>query len=802
MTNHIYNNCLHLVFCMLLLIWVKMTSSTPLHFDYPPIEEASKYNCIGKERDALLNFKAYISKDPYGDLFNWTREEEGGRATNNCCYWRGVTCNDHSHVTSLELFDGNLEGKISHSLLNLSYLNHLDLSYNSFNGTIPMFISFMTQLEYLDLSWNHFSGKIPSQLGNLTNLQQLSLDGFSLAKEDKWVNVITSLQKLTRLSLKGCNLSHVTHPYSYSSINASSSIVFLELSDNKLDEIPKYLGNLCRLKSLYFDHNSMPVKLSDFLNNFSGCTSIALSVLYASGSRFSGSLPNDIQKFSALQDLDLSYNHLNGTINERVWELPNLEKIDLSSNSFQGAISKNIGSSKIMRIILSNNSLDVFSSLEDTSNRSNVEELYLSSNVIYGPIPSVPSTVRRLNLSKNKFYGGISFLCQIVDGCLVFLDLSNNSLTGPIPDCLWKFKKLQVLNLGYNKLSRKVPPSIGSLTSLMGLYLNNNRFSGELPLSLKNCSNLISLDLGGNRFSGNVPFWIGEELSFLHALRLTSNKFQGSIPIQLCQLVELRILDLSINNLNGTVPTCLNNLTAMVKDAHPDGNVGVPLYGFNVIEHLRITWKGTARDFNNIMGLLKVINLSKNNLTGKIPDELADLHELTALDLSMNALYGRIPSKIGDIKDLQVFDLSNNSLSGDIPSNMCEMHFLSYLDVSYNNLSGRIPSCPQIQTFDSSRYTRNLGLCGPPLIKHCPGDEEPPLVGQSEAEGEGIDELERWFYIGGTIGFSIGFWTICSGLLLYRRGRHAFFHYMNRLEDWVYVKVMVFIAKLKRITHP
>ncbi|KAJ0620095.1 putative non-specific serine/threonine protein kinase [Helianthus annuus] len=126
---------------------------------------------------------------------------------------------------------------------------------------MPMFIGSMTQLRYLNLGLNYFNGTIPSELGNLTNLQELSLEslsnctienldwlshlsqldrldmsGTSLGKVDNWVNVISSLKKLSSLDLDRCDLSHVMHPYSYSYVDSSfsSSIVHLSLTENNL----------------------------------------------------------------------------------------------------------------------------------------------------------------------------------------------------------------------------------------------------------------------------------------------------------------------------------------------------------------------------------------------------------------------------------------------------------------------------------------------------------------------------------------------------------------------------------------
>ncbi|CAI9290204.1 unnamed protein product [Lactuca saligna] len=789
-------------------------------------------------------------------------------------------CDDETghHVTGLEIRSFGLVGEISPSLVNLTYLNRLDLFGNFFNGTIPRSFGSLTELMFLDLSNNSFYGTIPQEFGNLTNLQELSLgyvgrcsveniewlshlshleilemDGISLAKANQWVNVILNLPKLSDLSLDGCELSQVMYPYSSSFLNSSYSssievlylgnnsltssmyrwlfplttnkLQILDLSSNMLDGIPKYLGNLCSLEYFAFDNNSAVVNFPDFLSKLSGCTSLTLQELYARRNQFKGSLPDFIQNFSSLSFLGLSDNHMNGTISEKLWELPKLKKIDVSQNYLSGAISENIGKSKARIINLSKNPLQGVPSADHMSNLSSVEQLDLSScnlgphfpkwiqklenltlldisstrisdavppqfwnmqfsylnlssnnisgevlnlssfaksklidlssNSFTGPIPDLPSSLALLNLSRNKFSGGISFICQIVDGFLQFLDLSHNSLTGQIPDCLWQFNELKVLNLGHNSLFGKLPPSIGSLVQLEVLYLYQNNFSGELSLSLKNCTSLSFLNLGANKFSGNVPFWIGENFSRLYGLILRSNNLVGTIPLQ-------------------------------------------------YVDYAMIEWQGDEREFTSNLGLLKSIDLSSNNITGHIPYELTNLHELLALNLSKNALHGEIPQQVGQMKNLLALDLSRNSLSGGIPSTISQMTLLSYLDVSCNKLSGRIPSSTQLQSFEPSRYDGNAGLCGPPLSRKCPGDEGsqvPSIVDKSEGDEEDIDELERWFYIGGGTGFVTGFCMACGTLLLNRRGRHKFFYYFDGFKDWVYIKVVVFIANLQRVRH-
>ncbi|XP_076894344.1 receptor-like protein EIX2 [Bidens hawaiensis] len=829
MTNKICQKFLHLILFIFsfLLLWTKTTSSTSI--SHRLVQATARYKCIDNERDALLDFKAHL-QDPNGNLSTWTIEKEEDY---ECCKWNGVTCNNRTgHVTELNLSSYSL-GELG----SLPYLQYLSLGN-------------LTSCIVDNIDW----------LSHMSDLIHLNMDDISLAKANSWVNVILGLQNLSYLSLSRCDLSQVMHPYSSSFLNSSTSSIdtlylndnnlnssmyhwlwpltsnklrYLDLSKNMLDG--KSFGYLCSLTNLDFSYNSVVANLPDFLNNnWSGCTSVALQTLHASYSRFTG-VPSeaDMPNLSYVYDIGLSSCNLGPLFPRWIQSLKKLTRLNIAKNGISDTIPVefwNIWPSQLTNLNLSANNIS--GEVHDlVSNFSPylVSTIDLSSNNFYGHIAKVPSTLASLDLSRNKFHGGISFLCQISYEFLTDIDLSRNSFSGKLPDCLWNFEKLKVLNLGSNNLSGKLPASVYSFISLEVLSLYNNNLFGELPSSLKSCTMLTFLDLGANKFTGNVPLWIGESLSRLYVLSLTSNKLLGHIPLQLCQLANLQILDLSMNNLNGTIPSCLNNLTTMVQEGglYTQNIHGVsnPVPGRRLvtsslsysalspshvvqsspvviyIDHAMIHWQGNMQEFTTNLGLLKLIDLSRNNLTGHIPYEVTNLHGLISLNLSNNALYGKIPWKIGEMGKLLALDLSRNNLSGEIPSSMSRMNSIDYLDLSYNNLSGRIPTSTQLQSFEPSKYTGNAKLCGLPLTKYCPGDESsevPPVIDEKEDDGKEMDDLQKWFYIGSATGFPMGFWIVCGSLFLNRRARHAFFNFKESLQDMVYLKVVVFVSKLKR----
>lgn len=159
---------------------------------------------------------------------------------------------------------------------------------------------------------------------------------------------------------------------------------------------------------------------------------------------------------------------------------------------------------------------------------------------------------------------------------------------------------------------------------------------------------------------------------------------------------------------------------------------------------------------------------------------------------------------IGQLVMLESLDLSSNHLVGEIPRSLSGLYFLSHLNISFNNLSGRIPLGTQLQSFDASAYIGNKGLCGPPLIEACPGDEgssNPALSSdnqRNDVEGDESGLISLGFYVSLSIGFISGFWGVCLSFIFNASWRHAYFRLLDKVNDWMYVKAALFRKRIRQ----
>ncbi|KAL2967126.1 hypothetical protein AAZX31_16G158000 [Glycine max] len=701
-------------------------------------------------------------------------------------------------LQELNIGGNQINGTLS-DLSIFSALKTLDLSENQLNGKIPESTKLPSLLESLSIGSNSLEGGIPKSFGDACALRSLDMSNNSLSEE--FPMIIHHLSGCARYSLQQLSLSMNQINGTLPDLSIFSSLRELNLDGNKLyGEIPKDYKFPPQLERLDMQSNFLKGVLTDYhFANMSKLYDLELSDNSLLALAFS---QNWVPPFQLI-NIGLGSCKL-GPVFPKWLETQNqFLDIDISNAGIADMVPKWFWANLAFRERISMNiSYNNLHGIIPNFPTKNIQySLILGPNQFEDPVPPFLRGSVSLDLSKNQFSDSLSFLCA--NGTvetLYQLDLSNNHFSGKIPDCWSHFKSLSYLDLSHNNFSGRIPTSMGSLLQLQALLLRNNNLTDEIPFSLRSCTNLVMLDIAENRLSGLIPAWIGSKLQELQFLSLGRNNFHGSLPLQICYLSDIQLLDVSLNSMSGQIPKCIKNFTSMTQKTSSQGHsyyvntkylVGNQTYDLNAL----LMWKGSEQMFkNNLLLLLKSIDLSSNHFSGEIPLEIENLFGLVSLNLSRNHLTGAIPSNIGKLTSLDFLDLSRNHLVGSIPLSLTQIDRLGVLDLSHNNLSGEIPTGTQLQSFNASCYEDNLDLCGPPLEKLCidgkPAQE--PIVKLPEDEKL---LFTREFYMSMAIGFVISFWGVFGSILIKRSWRHAYFKFISNLSDAIYVMVAVKVSK-------
>ncbi|KAL8538246.1 hypothetical protein ACS0TY_000283 [Phlomoides rotata] len=674
-----------------------------------------------------------------------------------------------------------LNGSLPKSLnwSNVHSIQVLDLSRTSISGRLPDSIGLMTNLNYLGLSLCRFSGPIPESISNITAISHLDVSLNHL--EGQLLDALWGLQKLTHLGL------------SYNSF---------------VGQIPSSLTNMSRLEYLDISSNAFTGPLP----SAAGHGLQKLLYMDLSNNSIQGMIPSWLFSLPSLWMLDISFNRLTGRIGKL--NSDTLEILDLRSNGLNIELESFYNLSIIQSLRISHNTVTehdgdivnvTFPNLSDLEMssceikefpnflRSNMPFLYsldLSNNSIHGPIPSwLPSKVSFLDLHSNSLQGTFpSSICSMTG--LSILSLSDNKLSGNIPECL---PNLSVLDLSRNEFHGIIPTTIGAMYQLAILGLNGNHLLGTLPPSLANCTWLEVIDLGNNMIQDTFPQWL-HTLPQLKILILKSNSFHGSItpPFSNNSFTNLQILDLSYNNFTGLLPEKLFASLEAIKNlsqASPDEGLymgrdrGSGRYEYSVT----LSVKGADVEFTKVLTIFTTIDLSSNNFIGSIPDSLSNLTSLRLLNLSHNSIQGIIPPALGRMTNLEQLDLSSNQLSGSIPQTLTSLTFLVALNLSHNHLVGPIPLGNQFSTFLNNSYVGNSGLCGAPLTRSC-GDEKESPEELEEEEDDGFMMGFTWkaVVMGYGCGIVLGF-ILGNVLISIKKPRW--------LERFVYVEAAIILRR-------
>ncbi|KEH15705.1 putative non-specific serine/threonine protein kinase [Medicago truncatula] len=760
--------------------------------------------CNEKDRETLLTFKQDIN-DSLGGISTWSTEKD-------CCAWEGVYCDSITNkVTKLDMQFKKLEGEMNLCILELEFLSYLDLSYNDFDVIrVPITqhnITRSSKLVYLDLAPLIFDKTLHMDnlhwLSSLSSLKYLILSGIDLRKETNWLQAVSTLPSLLELQLSYCKLNNFMIKPSIEYFNLSSLVTLYLSGNNFTSNLPNGFFNLTKdITSLDLAQNNIYGEIPSSMLNLQNLRHLDLSE-----NQLQGSVSHGIGQLANIQHLDLSINMLGGFIPVTLGNLSSLHSLSTGSNNFSGEIS-NLTFSKLSsldELYLSNSNI-VFRfdldwvppfrlhalSLANTNQGPNfsawiytqtsLQDLYLSSSGIslvdrnkFSSL--IESVSNELNLSNNSIAEDISNLTL---NCF-FLRLDHNNFKGGLPNIS---SMALIVDLSYNSFSGSIPHSWKNLLELTYIILWSNKLSGEVLGHLSDWKQLQFMNLEENEFSGTIPINMPQ---YLEVVILRANQFEGTIPSQLFNLSYLFHLDLAHNKLSGSMPNCIYNLSQMVTlyvDALPSDTT------------IELFQKGQDYMYE-VRPDRRTIDLSVNSLSGKVSMELFRLVQVQTLNLSHNHFTGTIPKMIGGMKNMESLDLSNNKFCGEIPQSMSHLNFLGYLNLSCNNFNGTIPMGTQLQSFNASSYIANPELCGTPL-KNCT-TEENPITAKPYTENEDDDSAKESLYLGMGIGFAVGFWGIFGSLFLITKWRHAYYRFIDRVGDKLYVTSIVKLNNFDRL---
>ncbi|KAL0671047.1 hypothetical protein Bca4012_033751 [Brassica carinata] len=345
-----------------------------------------------------------------------------------------------------------------------------------------------------------------------------------------------------------------------------------------------------------------------------------------------GQVPSSLSSLSMLSKLDLSQNDLTGSF-PLVSNLNKLTVLDLSHNHFSGALYPNNSLFELHHLLYLNLAFNNFNSSipYEFSNLNQLKALSLSSNGFSGQhcgIKEFPNMLKKLH-------------------SMQFIDLSNNRISGKLPEWLWSLPQLGTLNVVNNSFNGFEGSSEALVNSSVRiLLLESNNFEGALP----------NLPLSITVFSAGT------------------NNFTGEIPLLICNRSSLTVLDLNYNNFTGPIPQCVSN--------------------FTFVNLRKNNLEGSLPDMFCVSASLRTLDVGYNQLTGKLPRSLRNCSSLEFLSVDNNNIKDMFPFWLKALPNLQVLTLRSNKFYGSIsPPNQGPLGFpeLRILEISDNKFTGSLP---------------------------------------------------------------------------------------------------------------
>ncbi|KAI4314671.1 hypothetical protein L6164_027559 [Bauhinia variegata] len=257
---------------------------------------------------------------------------------------------------------------------------------------------------------------LPDSIGKLSSLVTLDLSENRIMALP---STIGGLSSLTRLDLHSNRISELPD-----SIGDILSLVYLDLGGNQLSSLPSSFGRLVRLEELDLSSNQLSV-LPDTIGSL-----VSLKKLNVETNNLE-ELPHSIGHCSSLRELHVDYNRLKA-LPEAVGKIPSLEVLSVRYNNIKQLPTTMSSLTNLRELNVSFNELE--SVPESLCFATSLVKLNIGNN--FADLRSLPRSIGNLEMLEE-------------------LDISNNQIR-VLPDSFRMLTRLRVLKVEENPL--EVPP--------------------------------------------------------------------------------------------------------------------------------------------------------------------------------------------------------------------------------------------------------------------------------------------------------------------------------------------------------
>ncbi|CAC5412113.1 unnamed protein product [Mytilus coruscus] len=566
----------------------------------------------------------------------------------------------------LSIADNMVAHISSQSLLNLTYLELLDLTGNNLSelpsnllkdninikvvglGPNPIsqidndFFHSGKQMEALVLGSTRVGDSVWKHLYYLPTIHELQLGNCSLTYIN--ITVMGRLGRLQHLDLSRNNLSKILN---YTFIN-HVNLVTLLLSHNAISHIESHAFQGLRLiNKLDLTGNQLKTLHPLTLNSMP--ETYLLNISYNQLNHFP-----DLHNLTKLFVLDLRHNRISKLDNGSFAGLPNLAGINLSWNKLT-ALRRNVfqNSRSLELLQVSNNDIEVIE-VGAFKNMSKLKWVLLKHNNIknIAYVFTNMLSLLQLDLGYNKIDGPIHAGHFYNSFALQQIILNNNHVTSIAGAAFSKFLHLEIVDLRYNNISSLQPYNIKFspfTTPPPVFYFRGNRFNCDCHISwMRQCL---------NRWTESCKGLEIDEFEFLlcyngYKIRKFSLIKNAQLENMLCEFEDpcVGICDCCQSLSCNCRMACPTNCTCLMSFNHQNGIVDC--------SNKRIT-----NVTENIPSIAKTFYLDGNDLVYITSSIFSGLYQLKTLYLNKSGIEIVKPTAFVNLTKLENLYLNENSLS-------------------------------------------------------------------------------------------------------------------------------------------